>query len=929
MPPSNDNIANAVTLTVGSSGTVTGTTIGATSEGNGSTGDEQWWYGLDEPTVWYKFTTGAQAVDFDIDISGDFNVTVHTYYAISGEPPFNFLDRSLSYFAGDGTNDPPAKTFRVAPEITFYLTVHSWGGDGSSGNFSFDWSLTELSPSNNDSFFGATRLTAAEGTISVDVRDYTIETFDGGEENLTNSDDGTAWYYFKNEDSFNRRLIVKSHYWENINAGAEVYTNINEPLIYVVGGGVGFLGTNHQAPNLGSGVYTILIPPGYTAWVRIIGDSTPIPDAPNIGTFDYTWGRNYRVQAADDANEPHADVSVVSGIVQTTQDLKFQQATNPTDETETFYVRGAALPPNGEYQLVIRAKISGGFLRFINIKRGDVFPGKIYCDYGKINTSYREVPLTYRDGIDSSWGSGDFQSIRFRVLPKLIVNGEDLTFYCIPTSSATFFIDYVDFVQINTSTTTSRTSYELIDDGWLGNEVDGSIPKTGVVLQRASTTPDIVVLDDGRIFASTVEESTNARCNYGPILWELVGGTTWTKVAGPLSDHVYTFYTAGSAKISPCHLATDGIDVWIAWAESEQAGTDTGNGPHKIRVKKYDVSAGTTSFVGSSSGIEFDPNYQQAKFSEFTFVVSRHDASSDASMPYIAAWPYFTSGGQDRLFVMKWNGSSWVNINPPNPASGSWNSDYWSISFIEPGNFNIGLTFCHHDGLSDHPSLFTVATHDVPPHTSDEVIFYYSEYNGSGWSTPLVWHAIDWNNAGIDFPYKNTTTIGSTNVYATAQGCWLGNDGQRPIALIQVWENPTTYVHNPIIVAKLNATGDGWEPYQGDPCQIEDWDSWTPMYVKTKNGKEFVSLMTFNVNGDYTITQYKPGNPEQPWVYAPNDGAIIGSDFTPFLRGFENNLYLCIDGFNVNFGEEWVPRIRKYTALSEGPLIFNEVVPLR
>lgn len=512
-----------------------------------------------------------------------------------------------------------------------------------------------------------------------------------------------------------------------------------------------------------------------------------------------------------------------------------------------------------------------------------------------------------------------------RTPTKLYVNGQDLTFYFVPgQNTGNIYIDYLDFVYISSTVPSLITTPQVLDQGWLGDEVDGCIPFTGdaAAAERADVTPDMCMLDDGTIYAVSVESTTDASlldlANYGPILWRL-NGTTWEYVAGPLSDHAYSYYTVATssqAKINPVHLATDGIDVWIAWSEAEEPGTPT-TGEHKIRVMKYDVSSDTTSWVGSSSGLT-PATGRFGKWMEFTFVVSRNDAASDASMPYLAFFTQVT-GSRERPFVYKWNGSSWVDTSLPNTSVSAWSTGEWLIATIEPGVCNIGLTFCHADGLSDHPSVFMNPFRDDPV-GSEESIFYYSEYNGTSWSTPFEWHAIDFDNAGLDYP---TNVVGTTtwDSVANAQGLWLDNDGTRPIITMQMFSGGSVdWKNSPIIVARLNATGDAWEVFSGDPAHVHWWDTWGPMYYKTRSGKDIVGFFSDWGFFGYLLVQYAAGKSEDDWQWAPDNGwPANGDSYQPYMRGYGDYIYVC-----GSLNPDSRPCIRVYKALG-GPINLSGV----
>jgi len=169
--PANDNFANAQALP-GTSGTVNGTTVGATVEAgeplqNGSTS-----------TVWYKFTapaTSAGSVSFDLSN----NAENQEIFAYTGSSAANLTPVTGTLYGS---------VFPAAPGAIYILQVQSLASDP--GAFTLGWNWT-AEPA-NDNFASAQVIAGATGSANGTTLGATIQT---GEANPSGGDH-SVWYEY-------------------------------------------------------------------------------------------------------------------------------------------------------------------------------------------------------------------------------------------------------------------------------------------------------------------------------------------------------------------------------------------------------------------------------------------------------------------------------------------------------------------------------------------------------------------------------------------------------------------------------------------------------------------------------------------------------------------------------------------------------------
>jgi len=201
--PANDNFANATVL--GTSGTLAGTTLGATQE-PGQSGDYK-------DSVWYTFTPAGTADGF-LSFSLPSNPFGERFYVSSG----------TTYANRFGVNGPPG-VYPTTPGTTYYIQVYSVN-PGTPGPFTIVWSWNAVS--NNDNFANVVPLTGASGTVNGTTVGATAET---GEPNAPYD---SIWYSYTTPSSPSGTLSLTLGQGQSVN----VYTGTSLSNLVQVAGGV-------------------------------------------------------------------------------------------------------------------------------------------------------------------------------------------------------------------------------------------------------------------------------------------------------------------------------------------------------------------------------------------------------------------------------------------------------------------------------------------------------------------------------------------------------------------------------------------------------------------------------------------------------------------------------------------------------------------
>jgi len=212
VPPPNDNFAQAQPIS-GPSGSVTGTTVGATVEPN-----EPYGY---EKSVWYAYTTPSNAsgqITFSVTGSGFASPTWFDVYTGPSLANLSLVTTSLSGSA----------LFTPVPGTTYHLQLE--GSAASTGSFTMTWALPGVPA--NDNFAKAQALTGASGTVNGSTVNSTIEP---GDPNAAGGDN-SVWYSYTDSSTTGGSLNLTA---PNSGDAICVYTGTSLSNLTEVAGGFG------------------------------------------------------------------------------------------------------------------------------------------------------------------------------------------------------------------------------------------------------------------------------------------------------------------------------------------------------------------------------------------------------------------------------------------------------------------------------------------------------------------------------------------------------------------------------------------------------------------------------------------------------------------------------------------------------------------
>lgn len=177
--PANDNWADAIEL-VGSSGTTSGTMVGATTE----VGDSIAFF----DNVWYYYVpdVGEDGYILSVDFTGS---EYDMYVVFATSPDATPTVESLEY---DSDGGPGVATYVLQYGTTVWLSVEPYNGPPDIGAFDLAWDTSPPPPPPaNDDFADAILLTGVSGSESGTTLDATEEV---GEPSLASNN--SIWWYW-------------------------------------------------------------------------------------------------------------------------------------------------------------------------------------------------------------------------------------------------------------------------------------------------------------------------------------------------------------------------------------------------------------------------------------------------------------------------------------------------------------------------------------------------------------------------------------------------------------------------------------------------------------------------------------------------------------------------------------------------------------
>jgi len=504
------------------------------------------------------------------------------------------------------------------------------------------------------------------------------------------------------------------------------------------------------------------------------------------GQFDiaYMVGLPDYIPSADTSGS--GTVTTSGDAVRDSQELGddwFLYWEGPDDRNDSFYVRGAGMPPPGTWNvhaIIKNAGASGAHTaRVLVAVNGTPMPSA--TAFSDTLASRIRITLTGNHYGASKWDVSEPGSKIYPIAKPLTIpigsTGDEIAFRFFNSvfGSNVAEIRRVKFVPVSESAAALSGDYVTGNDLPLGASADGDSISTS---PRQLDTHDLCECA-GSVYVFYSE--TNGSDKYLTVKeWD---GASWNTISTDIWGHGAPSATRKTGSLACC---SDGTDVYFAWAETD--GTTAGGMDNwHWRCKKYDVSGASFSELGSGQRRYAPAGSIPAEVgSDFGgtggngFLMKHHPSSGlwismgerDTSRTNYGDWGI----GYTRASLWNWNGSSWDQVHPDDPSDLAGGSDYTVDFFANERQRHVGFTFCHYDGPSQYPSCFYIASSDGDdPHQ-----IVYQEYNGSTWGNEILLLPIGITGvASGDFnPFNSTDT---ENFGAGSRcGAILVDDGSSP-----------------------------------------------------------------------------------------------------------------------------------------------------
>lgn len=612
------------------------------------------------------------------------------------------------------------------------------------------------------------------------------------------------------------------------------------------------------------------------------------------------------------------------------------------DTVYTFKASGSQLPPNGRYEVILNATFNRSSAIDsqwnIAIKRNGEFlwpvaslrwPGTAAVPSAKTTwniydrgTDHTSPAPTWQDGPGPS------------TIP--IVSG-----------------DVIEIIAYNNSHTDTSTWLEICGITLVQVEAGGgngtafdlaSMPRTALgpnadFRHNPAHEPqllhkDFCILDNGDIYVAYIgfNNFSPAYNNLKLVKWN---GSAWSTVSTDLSRNAYGAdfvpLTGRPRPYSYVSVDTDGTDVYIAWGEvdysSSKSVTFFGGGSTTVYENKWHVVKYVpgTGFTELGTGQNAIPIASRTHATSSVGLQANDAASEETSIklkispggvPWVATaettdnW-IATAETEMKPYVYYWDGSSWIDTILPDPLQ--WDTSHGFILNAIDVNSQpqIDLTFCHHDGPNEHPSvIYSIELTDTIRGSVDR--FDYAEYDGSSWGNRLTFTGYEaWPGATLSEEFFPSFTQGHLQ-----QGMSLDNDGTQVIFAAALW-NSMMSGGDWIKVAKLKADGTAFESYlpelsgpdlltrndktsggrRGgwfDPtgCQMSIDENGIPWIIYTADETNYG-----NVEGIALARPPEPGTANY-WILGSRNNAVLYNETTPGISKIR-----CKNGFVYILGQ--------------------------
>lgn len=909
--PSNDDFANATALS-GASGSDNATTdiSGATTQ----TGEPAGAY----KTVWYTWTAPADA-QHQFTTTEDRTINVYTGSSVSALTPVTTSSVGLN-----------SVKWETTAGTVYYIQVgvpKPWASGGSSVAHAV------FVPAQYDDI-GDAFVISGGGRVTFNNFNASMET---NEDNY-NEGEPSLWAMFDLSDFFKGRFTLSLDTISGAVTPYAVLYQVNDPSFDPDSPDFSLLDAV-QRPNSFNNMYwgdgtqsvaadSIVIDPTDSAtgkFYLFVGDWNFEGDTGRIQlTYRLeTSGPKYCLDAVDVANTGSPTVTVHSGYIMDSQDTNTTDlAVGSTNEgnylygaisifRDTVIIDGDNLPPPGQYEMYVTFLNESG--PYMNIRRNGLPLLPLAYAYGLAGEGAAITGLPDRFGDNSG--------------PTLVPILEGDTISISMWRDDTAQLSKICFVQRTTGGTTGEDISILANPIVLGASPSDDFTTTGNIVgadfDSGWVQSDMCIADNGDVYVAVGVEDPKiggvfVNRNFVYVYrWD---GATWTKILTVDQGKTFPNYPVAVS------MDTDGTNVYLSYGAPDGT-TFSGTENTAIYVQKYSPGSGWT-VITTSAGIRAVPSRTDS-FSYIGTEVEWHRLKvSPGGVPWIV-WSEtvdnhhagYDRGGRPRVACYQ-GGTSWSVFDGPSPpdltnayvsgvmgADGAWGSEYVA------DHWHVDLTFCHHDGPNEYPSVCYVA--NIWYESVDDIgslgNIIYAEWDGASWQNTLQFQADQvWPMGDVRGGF-GTLGVGFWEWWS--QGTVLVDDGQVPYLLLalghtqygdrgvagKLAEDGSTFVSLNPDVDPYQA-GAGYWSYQGAPYAFTPFDKWGdgwnyPSMDATidKDGNLFMFFAYDWWGGNLLVQQAEIGTTDG-WITACPELQGVALDYdteTPAVRtDADGNLYL-------------------------------------
>jgi len=479
-----------------------------------------------------------------------------------------------------------------------------------------------------------------------------------------------------------------------------------------------------------------------SAWDSASGNVTVV-DAGTEGIPDVTPPPPvYCINAVDDPNTANPTITIGANYVRDSGVYPFESGNIITSDAEApsvMYVRGANLPPPGQYTLVAT---------FLSP-----------CDAGVIvrRNGLMLMPIRWLNNDTEIDITGAARTSNDSSGPSLIPILADDVLEIILFHDSTAQLNKVCFTQVVAGG--SPTTISLLDSGTVvGASSQYDVPSGNLNLHPANwdiECVDMCVTSNGDIyFVQVLAETVSSVRTYHIEMFRW-NGSSWNLITADLTG------TGPPASLSggdfpSVSMVTDGTNVYVCYGQEEMSTLIAFGSPRrntKFHVKKYNPSSGFTELGSGYRAIDPRINFP-------AFVATENAAARIKIGPDGKVWVGWcedmdvTNSAYAHPHLAYWSGSSWVDINPPAPPNLG-GAASWAVNYVSD-TFQVEFDFRHHDGPSNWPCVFySVYFRDSSGFGVAAPNWIFAEYNGSSWNFILQFYTDDVWQMGATHTWLN------------------------------------------------------------------------------------------------------------------------------------------------------------------------------